>query len=153
MFETLVVSREVVRLDGRAGIAALLFHLLVLALAMHQRAALPSRVPPSGEPIRIAFSRAASPPAPARRSQPPMAPSPIVPPKDLKIPALPAPEAFLPTASLDFTRIVPANGRALTVSPALIATLDEAADISGPADVDHLPRLAAPLDPAYPPAL
>ena len=154
MFETLVVSRAVVRPDGRAGLVALLCHLLVLALVLERRTSPAARVAPSSEPIRVVFTADAPPPVRERGAAPsPVAQSAVLAPEPMPIPALPAPGPVSPASPLDLARLVPSTGGALAAPAAGIAGLDAPPDLTDAAEADLPPRLATPIDPAYPPAL
>lgn len=154
MFETLVVSRTIVRPDGRAGLAALLFHLLVFALVLEQRTGPTARVGPSSEAIRIVFT--GNPPPPARdpgRVPSTVLHSPPPAPEVVPIPALPAAGPVSASPPLDLARLVPATSGALTAPAAGIARLDAPAGLTDAAEADLPPRLSTPINPAYPPAL
>jgi TonB family protein len=154
MFETLVVSRSVARPDRRAGTAAMLLHLLALALALHQRQASVPPAPTSSTPIAFLIPRAAQP-----RPSLPGAPAPIAGPsaalsaEELKLPALPGIESIGEGATLDVRRMLGSDNLGSATGGGLMATLAAGPQLPDAAQVDRPPLLARPIEPAYPPAL
>jgi len=152
VFQTLVVSQPVIRVDRRAGLTALFLHVIVIGVAGQLRPRSPAPGPSPREPVRFVLTAR---PRPAAAAASPISQELSSAPRRfagelLRLPAIPSVPAAAASPPLDLARIV-GGGQATPLS--FLDSREGDGEVPGVEEVDQAPRLGVPLLLRYPAVL
>ena len=151
MFQTLVVSQPVIRVDRRASLTAFFLHVIVIGVAAQLR---PRPLAPglsSREPVQFVLPAR---PRPAAAAASPISRELSAAPRhfagELLLPAIPSVPVSAAAPPLDLARMV-GGGQATPLS--FLESREGDGEVPGVEQVDHTPRLGVPLLLHYPAVL
>jgi hypothetical protein len=152
VFQTLVVSQPVIRVDRRAGLTALFLHVIVIGVAGQLRPRSPAPGASPREPVRFVLTAR---PRPAAAAASPISQELSSAPRRfagelLRLPAIPSVPAAAASPPLDLARIV-GGGQATPLS--FLDSREGDGEVPGVEEVDQAPRLGVPLLLRYPAVL